>query len=379
MLAVSPEFLDALASSQQVSVRADLLKGGVVIYSALPVVGGSVAFTRSSVTSRSVSCTLAPSLPLADYASVPTLTGGTLGVYGHEVRIYWTLHFDGGGQESVYLIRARIDSMSGSLTNDSEVTISGASREAFVADAGFIAPRTLSGPSAQSLIGTLIREVLGSAEVVVSASMDARVPVTTFEGDRWAAIKTLADSIAATVRCDAYGRFIVADAPTAQTPANVRLAAGPGGVLVSAAANVDRSRVRNAWVVQGGSPSADLAPVQAVVYDNDPSSPTRYGDPDAGFFGMVPDRIQISTLTDLAQCRAVGLARLAQTCGAASTLNLSLVPNPALDVGDVVDVIIDPACVYSVRRHIIDSGSIDLTPGGAFTLSTRDLREVADV
>lgn len=380
MWPVSSAFLAALSSSQEVSVRADLLKGGQTVLSGLPVTGGSVSFTRSSATSRQLSCTLTPRLTRADYLDESTLSGGTLGVYGHEVRLWWQLHYIGGGVESVPLCRCRIDQMSGSLLDDDQVQISGVSREAYVADAAFVAPRTLSGPSARSLIGTLIREVLGSAEVVVTATRDARVPAFTVESDRWGeAIKTLADSIAATVRCDASGRFVVADAPTITTPPAWRVAAGKGGVLVKAGATLDRARVRNAWIVQGGSPSSDSAPIQAVVYDTAAGSPTRWGDADAGAFGMVPEQVQVATLTSLAQCKQLGLTKLAQTCGAASTLDLSMVPNPALEVGDVIDVITDPARpAATVRRHIVDSGSIDLTPGGAFSLSTRDLRQVGD-
>lgn len=379
MLPVTATFLAALASSQQVSVRADLLKAGAVAYSGLPVTGGQVSFTRSSVASRSVSCTIAPELPLADYSAEPSLTGGTLGVYGHELRVYWSLHLVGGGVESLPLGRFRLDSMSGSLAGDGEVTLSGVSREAYVADERFIVPRTLSGPSARSLIAALVMEALSGAEVVMSATRDAAVPPTTFEAGRWDAIKTLADSIAASVRCDAYGRFVVADAPTTSTPAAWTAKAGPGGAIVRANGTLDRSRVRNCWIVQGITPEGGTLPVQSVVTDDAPGSATRYGDPDAGYFGRVPEVRQVSTLTSLDQCRDLGLSLLAQTCGAASSIDLGLIPNPALEVGDVIDIMPDPRDLASSRRrHIIDSGSVDLTPGGAFSLSTRDLMQVAD-
>lgn len=379
MLPVSATFLEALASSQQVSTRADLLKAGAVVYSGLPVTGGQVSFTRSSIASRSVSCTIAPELPLADYAAERSLTGGTLGVYGHELRIYWSLHLVGGGVESLPLGRFRIDSMAGSLSGDGEVSLSGVSREAFVADEKFVVPRTVSGPSVRSLIAALITEALAGAEVVMSATRDAAVPATTFEGGRWDAIKTLADSIAATVRCDAYGRFVVADAPTTDSSAAWAAKAGPGGVIVRASGALDRSRVRNCWIVQGSSPDGQSVPVQAVVYDETPGSPTRYGDPDAGHFGRVPEVRQVSTLNSLDQCRELALSLLAQTCGAASSIDLGMVPNPALEVGDVIDIMPDADNLMgSRRRHIVDSGSMDLTPGGAFTLATRDLMQVAD-
>lgn len=374
MIPLSAAFMEALSSSQQVSTHADLLKAGQVLYTGLPVTGGQVTFSRSSITSRALSCTLAPMLPLPAYREKSVLSGGTVGVYGHEVRVYWTLHFAGGGQESCPLGRFRIDSMQGSLADDEEVQLSGTSREGYVADAKFILPRVLSGPSAQSLIGALIREVLGSAEIVMSATRDAAVPSTSVSGGYWDAIKMLADSIAATVHCDAYGRFLIEDAPTVDSAAVATLKAGPDGVLVRAGGSSDRSRVRNAWIVQGTTPTSASVPIQAVVYDDDPTSLTRWGDPDAGAFGMVPDSVQVSNLTTLDACQAVAAARLAQTCGAARSLDLSAVPHPALDRGDVIDVVM----AGQARRHIIDSGSIDLTPGGAFTLATRDIRQASD-
>lgn len=328
MLTVTQAFLDALASSQEVSCTADLLKGGQMIYSGLPVTGGSVTLSRSQVANRQLACTLAPSLDLGRYASAPTRDRA--GVYGHEIKVWWTLHFPGGGSESAPLGHFRVDSLQASLADDSAVQISGVSREAYVADDAFVTPRTVSGPSAQSLIGTLIAESLSGAQVLVRTSRDARVPTTTFDSSRWDAIKALADSISATVRCDGYGRFVLSDAPTVSTPAVLQLRTGPGGVLVGVDETVDRSRVRNCWIVQGSSPSSDVAPMQAVVQDSDPTSPTAYGDPDQGAFGRVPETRTVSTLSSWDQCQQLAAALLAQTCGAARTLSLKAVPNPAL-------------------------------------------------
>lgn len=378
MLPVSDQFLAALSSSQQVSVRADLYKAGVLLYSGLPVTGGSITASRSQSASRSLSCTLAPELPLDDYAAEPVFTGDLVGVFGHEIRVWWTLHFADGGQESVPLGRFRIDSIDGSLVDDQAVTVTGTSREAYIVDDTLIVPVTLTGPSAQSLITSMLTERLSGAEVVMSATTDAQVPTTPCSGSRWDAIKLLADSIAATIRCDAYGRFVVADAPTTLTDPAWTVKAGTGGVLVSAGGKQDRSQVRNAWVVQGGSPSSD-GTIQGVVYDSDPTSPTLYGDPDTGAFGRCPGTKSVSTLMSVEQCQAVGRTLLAQSCGVVSTVDLSLVPNPALELGDMIDIIPDPSDpAGTVRRHIIDSMSIDLTPGGAFTLSTRDLRQGTD-
>lgn len=378
MWPVSPQLLRALTSSHQVSATADLLKGGQVLYSGLPVTGGTVTINpRSSKVARSLDCTIAPELRISDYAAERTIDSGRLGVFGHEIRLSWTVHFPGGGSASVPLGLFRVDTIDGDLSGGSEVTVTGSSRESYVADARFVNPRSESSPSARSLIGGLIGEVLSGAEVVMSASREARVPQTTWDNDRWEAIDSLCDMLAAGIRTDGLGRFIVYDLPTIDSPPVWTIRSGVGGTLVSARATMSRSGIRNGWVVRGGSPSSDVAPTQAVVRDTGASSPTRWGDPDTGAFGMVPEFVQIESLTTLEQCRTVAAAKLAQSTGAWKSLDLSMIPNPALERDDVVQVIVDdrdPA--GSVERHLIDSGTFDITPGGEFRLATRDVRQV---
>jgi hypothetical protein len=92
---------------------------------------------------------------------------------------------------------------------------------------------------------------------------------------------------------------------------------------------------------------------------------------------MVPYFMGLPTVTDTAQADAVAAANLAKQIGAASTLDLSTVPNAALEALDVVDVIPDADDrAGSVRRHVIDSFTMPLTAGGRFPVSSRDLRAV---
>ncbi len=378
MLPVSAGFLEALASSQRIAIRADVTKGTQRLYTGLPVTGGSVSMTRGQVTRRTTSLTIAPRLatgPYRDRPALPEAPGDPLGHYGQELRLWWELHYVGGGVESIPLGVFRIDSTSGSIAHDEAVSVTGVSREAFVADDAFLQPRTLSSASATSLIASLIRETLPTADVAVTATRDTRVTDLVVDQDRWGAIQTIAEAIPAAVYADAWGRFIIADPPAETTQPVWQVRAGRGGSLVRADQTSSRDAVRNAVVVRGTSPSGDFAPLQAAVFDDTPGSPTRYGDPAAGHFGKIPEFITNPLVATLDQARAVGRAKLAQLVGAASTINASSIPNPALEVGDVVDVIPDPDDpVGSVRRHILDSINLTLNPGGAFTMTTRDIR-----
>lgn len=380
MLPVSEGFLAALGAPQRVSILANVSKAGRRLASDLPVTSGSVAVDVSSTTRRRLRLTLGPRLRTGVFTDAPTLPRSPtdpLGHFGQEIDVSWSMHYVGGMTETLPLGVFRVDGASGSLLGDTSVQVTGVSREAFVADARFTSPRTASSPSAQALIAQLIHEVLPSVEVVALASMDRRVPTTTWDRDRWGAIVGLARSIGAVVFADPWGRFVIADAPTVATPPVWRVQGGPGGVLVSAATSSTRRGIYNAIVVRGESTQGDGPSVQAVARDVGPDSPTRWGDPGGGAFGMVPRFMSLPSLSSVAQAEAIARAAVTRYLGAASTMNLRTVPNPALEGGDVIDVITDPTDpAGSGHRHVLDSFTIPLIPGGDFPVATRDLRGV---
>lgn len=381
MQQVSERFLPALAGPHRVQIMVEARRGTQILYSGVPVVDGSVTVDGTAACRRSLSLTVPPRLSTGLYTDRPALPdspGHPLAAYGAELHVSYGIVYT---DDSVEWVRAgvfRVDSAAGSLMGDGTVQVTGRSREAWIIDARFVAPRTVSGPSTTSIMAALIHEVLPSVEVVVSARRDARVPTTTFEEDRAGALTSLAEAIGAVWYADAWGRIVIADAPsTTGTPAWT-VHAGEGGVLVSASSSSSRDGVYNAVVVRGESPSGDFPPMQATVYDEDPTSPTRWGDPLAGRYGMVPRFESYPTVSTLEQARAVGRGLLTQSVGAATTLEASSVPNPALEPGDLIHVITDPADpAGSVRAHVVDGYTLGLTAGAEFPIRTRDVRQVA--
>lgn len=380
MLVVSDGFLAALASPQRVSVRADVSRGGQRLYTGLPVTGGSVQVSAHSLTRRRLSLTVAPHLRTGTYSeepALPTRTDAPLANNGQEITVWWSLHYIGGTVETIPLGVFRIDDVAGSITHDEQVTIRGVSREAWVADDAFVQPRTLSGPSAVSLITQLVKESRSDIEVVAQVSRDARISDTTVEDDRWGAITTLAEAIPAVVYADPWGRIVIADPPSVDAMPVWQVKAGQGGVLVRGRTSDSRADVRNAVVVRGESPSGDFAPLQATVVDDDPTSPTRYGDPAEGAWGRSPHFVSNPNVKSLEQARVIARADLSRLTGAAKSVDAESVPNPALEAFDVVDIITDPSDpAGTVRRHILDSFTVPLVPGGPFPMATRDVRAV---
>ena len=381
MQQVSAGLLETLAGPHRVQVMVESRRGATVLYSDIPVIDGTIALDATAQCRRTLSLTVPARLSTGLYADRPALPDSAdhpLAAYGQELHVSYGVVYTDGAVEWLRAGVFRIESTSGSVTAGGSVQVTGRSREAFLIDARFVAPRTVSSASTTALIGTLVHEVLPSVEVVVSASRDARVPTTTYDEDRWGAIASLAEAIGAVVYADAWGRIVVADAPTMTGDPAWTVRAGEGGVLVSASSATSREGVANAVVVRGESPSGDFPPMQATVYDDDPTSPTRWGDPHAGAFGQVPRFESYPTVSTLDQARAVGRGLLAQSTGAARTLEASSVPNPALDGGELIHVITDPTDpAGSVRAHVVDGYTLSLRAGGDFPIRTRDVRQVA--
>jgi len=381
-------YADVVRGSNGLLVTVDVFKGGVKVYGGLPIDtenGGSITVSAGSATRRSCNLTLPPFLRAGTYDQVPTLPDPMidspfLGTGGHEVQITHSLVSADGSVWPVPVGRFRVDDLDGSDLGREPVSLVGVSRESYVVDDTFIAPRTVSGASATAIITQLIRETLPQAMVSVTATHDAPVQQIVEESDRWGLILTLAQSIGAQVYCAPDGRFVIADAPTVDTQPVWRFEPGPGGTLLDSRRTESRVDVKNRIAVQGYTPDGASGAVVGIWRDVDPTSPTRWGDPDAGAWGKASLVLSQPSLTTLEQCRNVAAVEGAKRVGATAGLDLSTIPHAGLEATDIVDVVI-PSSVSgyytTARRHMIDSFTLPLTPGGAFPVRTRDLRAVA--
>ncbi len=386
MWAVSPTFLSAIARPHQMVYRATVSRAGRALYGgrSLPVTAGSIKVSSRNHVRRTCDLTIAPRLPGPAFRDEPaypaTRTGmEPLGTDGQEITVRAGLVYSGGTTEWVPLGVFRIDQVSGSLLGRSGVRVSGVSREAWVVDDRFHAPRALRGPSAVAIIRDLILESLPTADVAVLTTADRRVPTTVVDRDRWAdGIAALADSIGCVVYADPTGRFVIADAPTLDTAPVFRFQAGPGGILLDVDGTTSRDQVCNAAIVTGDTPEGADEPVQGEAVDDRLGSLTRYGDPGTGAWGRKPQFRAIPSLTTRVQCERVARADVARLTGVGSALNLTSVPVFPLEGGDVIDIATDHTSpVTSISRHIVDELTIPLVAGGRFGATTRDLGEVA--
>lgn len=133
-------------------------------------------------------------------------------------------------------------------------------------------------------------------------------------------------------------------------------------IMVSFNKQYSRNSVYNA-VVASASDTANTVNYQGIAYDNDPTSPTRWGGP----FGKKPRFYSSPFLKSDAECVSAATNILNQSNRLKSSIDFSFVPNPLVEVGDVVEVEYPDG---SIEKHIIRSLTISLTADGAMQSST---------
>lgn len=349
MLPVSDAFLPAIIAPH--TATAYVSASGVNV----PFSAFTVTIDSSSQSRR----TLALSVPGSQW--IPTSASSLLACNGQQVSVSRGVQYVDGSEEIKPLGTFRIDSWSADPVSGT-VTVDASSLECHLADDRFESPRTLSGASTQTLIRDLCRESSFWTSFVVTATRDSPCPAYLAEEDRLAAIRDLATSIGAELRSDAFGRFELRDIPTiAKGPVwNIDAATiTNGGQLVGSDIGASRDGVYNAVTARGENLGDDYPPVIGTAIDADPSSPTYY----YGTYGKKRRFYDSPLLTTNAQAISAATAILATSTGAATTVSLDSVCNPALEDGDVI--------THEGVKYVVDSFSIGSSPDAGMTISTR--------
>lgn len=361
MYPVSSRFLSALTESHQIATEVVLFRTNGLV-ERLEHIGGSVTVDRGQTSRRTCSITV------ADTTLIPRNPSDKLSVYGSQLRISRGIRYPDGLTEMVPLGVFRVDEVAGD-PDEGPVTINGKSLEAMVADDKFTAVTSVSG-TAVGAVTSLIQETLPTATVVNRAT-DAAIGPRTYdvEGDRWAAVVECAAAIGAEAFCDADGIFIISELPDLlAVPPVWSVAAGEGGAYISANRGMSLDGVYNGCLTRGENTEADIAPVSALVVDDDPTSPTYWGGP----FGRRPMFYSSATLTTVNAATGAAILKLRAAKAPNASADITSLPNPALEPGDVVRV----AYPDGTRElHQVQGFSVPLDPGGAFTLATISAKE----
>jgi hypothetical protein len=360
---VSDRFLKHITQSHTVVTQVQLfLTDGRVVD--LPHTGGSVTVDRGQAIRRTCTVTV------ADPSLIPRTPTDQLATYGAQLRISRGVDYGDGTQELVPLGLFRLESVEGDV-NDGPVTLQGKDLAAVIQDDKLTAAMSVSG-TALSAITSLIQRSLPDAEVV-STVTDAAIGRRTFavEADPWVAAQEVAAAVGAEVFFSADGTPTIATLPDLlTTPPAWEIAAGEGGAYIRAARGMTSDRVYNGVLARGENSSDNVAPVSSLVVDTDTSSPTYWGGP----YGRRPKFHSSPTLTTTAACTAAATLLLAQAKAPNASGDISSLPNPALEPGDVLRIVHPDG---SRELQQVASFSVPLSEGGDFPITTISAKEDA--
>ena len=327
MYPVSDRFLARLAESHQVATEVKLfLTDGRVLD--VEHTGGSVQVDRSQAIRRTCSVTV------ADPALIPRTPADQLATYGARLRISRGVYYGDGSNELVPLGVFRLDDVAGDV-NDGPVTLQGKDLAAVIQDDKFTDAWTSSG-TVVSAVTALVARSLPDVQVV-STIVDAAIGRRIFdiEADPWTACKEIAAAAGAEVYFTPDGTVTLATLPDILTTTPVwEISAGESGVYIRANRGMSSSNVFNGVLARGENTADNVAPVRSLVTDSDTSSPTYWGGP----FGRRPRFYSSPTLTTTGACTAAATLLLAQAKAPNASGDISSLPNPALEAGDVLRI-----------------------------------------
>lgn len=356
MWPVSSLWAPALTRSHAITLRAEAWLGGV-LQGTVDVGGGTVSATARNRVRRTLSLTVPESL-------FPAGGTGLLTPYGTELRVYRGINY-GDHTEEVPVFRGRVDDVDDRNRFDGVAEVAASDYGATLNDARFEQPRAApAGWATTAEITALITEAVPGATVVRTGTRDGTVAAgLSWDRDRGQAVDDLATSIGVEVWAGPDGTWHIGDPSSLDQPAVWTLTDGADGTVVSDQRTVSRKGVFNCVIVilerADGS-----TPIQVTVTDNDPTSPTYIGGP----FGRVPRFYRSPLVTTELQARTAGQALLLRSTSLTRTRVVTCVPNPALEIGDRIDL----SVAGTTEPHIVDAIGLPLgTDSPAMSITTR--------
>lgn len=368
MWPVSQRFLDALTASHEVVSEVDVWRGGVLLAENIPVQSGTVSIDESSNVRRTLD------LELADPSLNPADANALLAPMGTELRVRSGIKYPEGDSELVPVGVFGVDAVSrAGMMEAPQVKASDRARK--VAEYRLLIPLKIAADrSVVEYIASIVRYADNTWDVVDLSGVDDYTTAVTVESERWDAIELLAKSIGCEVFFDADGACVIRQVPADLTVDPVwTLTPGDGGTLGNYSAEITREGVYNGVVVTGEATEDAPAPT-CFLYQK--TGPFRWGGP----FGKVPRFYSSPLLRTDRACRLAADSLLHRSTGMAQKVIPTAIRNPALDVGDLIEVRLPDG---TTQRQIVSKLSFTLGPDEpAMTVETRtsaDPQEADDV
>jgi PKD repeat protein len=339
--------------------------------------GGTIRESLDDEITRTLTCEVAADYwtsteaVLADLSPYKTLLRVERGIYTPLGTVYFPL-----GVFRVYDV---------SVTNGRHAQVTAYSQEADIRDYRFITPPgvTASSMTFESLLapnGLIFGDMGIRAPTVqwIGTNMNSNqgrtkvlpTRTTLTEGrNRLELIKRIADSLNADFYFNRLNQLVMKDKPEFSHPKKLRINAQRGdlepdepAVLVQFNKRYTRNNVYNAVVVIG-TDTAGKNTYRGIAYDNNPVSKTRWDGP----FGRKPRFYSSQFFKSNAQCLAYAERLLLESNQLKSSIDFTFVPNPLVDLGDVIELQYPDA---SVETHIVRSLDMGLTAESPMSSST---------
>lgn len=369
MLPVSDAFLAAVRGSHRIVSRARVITPGVTGANPagvdLRILDGSVTLDATADVRGSLDLTVVEPWPDGN-------TTADLVPYGTEVAISRGIVFGNGAIERAPLGIYRLVTVEQDDAPAGALRISAQDRMSGIVEARMLTPVSYAASETFGEVVTELVEAVYPAAVIEWDDASDLEPIgrkVVVEEDRYGFLRELVTSLGKVFFWDYRGVLVIRDPPDPTVPV-WDVDAGASGVLVEASRALSREEVYNA-VVATGEALDDVAPPLGIAYDLDPTSVTYWN----GDFGKVPRRFSSPFITTNAQAVKAAQNMLAEALGLPYAVDLSVVPNPALEPLDVVRVTYPPDRTRSpaVRQetHVLDVLTIPLNPAGTLTASTR--------
>jgi hypothetical protein len=193
--------------------------------------------------------------------------------------------------------------------------------------------------------------------------------------DRDTAINTLATDGGFDAYFDREGRILLENVKTSDDAVVWTATAGDGGVLVTAETGLDVQRLYNTVVVKpSATDNSQTWTAQVASLTTGDRAPANLG-------VTIPYFLASPTISNTAAALKVAQQLLGKVTGTPETLQADMIGNPALDEGDVIEVLIPgddlAGTAATLWRYYVDTITWDLVSGG-MTVKARNEGEVTE-
>lgn len=355
---VSADFKRQVSRHQVPRIILEVLDRGDIVATLYPT-GGDVSYDVGADIQRSLKATIADPLGTLTPATYADL----LAPNGNELRAW--RGFEELPDEMVPLFTGAIDDVdveSGS-EGGAYIGLSAFDRAMAVSEAGFWDTYTIAeGTNYADAIRDLISSRVDGLTFRFTSTA-ATTPLLVYGpgDDPWEKALKMAESVGYRLYFDGLGVCVLEPVPLVDEAEPVWTFA-PWAVkrdttYLGGKKTLTRQYTYNGVIASGETPSiTDQAsnPVTAVVWDENPDSPTYY----KGKFGRKPRRYASPLLTTPEQATSAAKAILQYALGLSELVSFEAIVNPAHVPGDIVAVEDDQAKIDS--RFIMDSFSVPL-------------------